>query len=49
MKNDEEGTNEPLLTKKQVGRIITKAGINESANKLNEAIVESTKSEEKNV
>ena len=49
MQNDEEGTNDPLLTRKQVGRIITKAGVENSAKKLNEAIVESTKSEEKNV
>lgn len=48
IKNEEEGTNECLLTKKQVGRLITKAGIEKSANKLNEAIVESTKSDAKN-
>lgn len=48
MKNEEEGTSIPLLTKKQVGRIITKAGIEKSAKKLNEAIVESTKGEQKN-
>ena len=49
MSNDDNGTNEPLFTKKQVGRIITKAGVGESAKKLNEAIVESTKSDVKNV
>ena len=49
MRNDEEGTKDPLLTIKQVGIIITKAGIENSAKKLNEAIVESTKSEVKNV
>lgn len=49
MRNDEEGTNEPLLTYKQVGRIITKAGVDKSVETLNNAIVESTKSEEKNV
>jgi hypothetical protein len=48
MKNDEEGTDDKFFTKKQVGRIVTKAGIEKSANKLNEAIVESTKSEAKN-
>lgn len=48
IKNEEEGTNECLLTKKQVGRLITKAGIEKSANKLNEAIIESTKSDAKN-
>lgn len=49
MENDDKGTNDPLLTKKQVGRIITKAGVDKSANALNQAIVESTKSEVKNV
>ena len=48
IKNEEEGTNECLLTKKQVGRLITKAGIEKSAKKLNDAIVESTKSDAKN-
>lgn len=48
MENEKEGTNKPFLTKKQVGRIITKAGIENSAKKLNEAIVESTKGEQKN-
>lgn len=48
MRNDEEGTNDPFLTEKQVGRIITKVGIDNSAKKLNEAIVESTKSDIKN-
>ena len=38
----------PLLTKKQVGRIITKMGLENATEKLNTAIVESTKSEEKN-
>ena len=48
MANDEKGINDPLFTKKQVGRIISKAGVEKSAEKLNEAIVESTKSELKN-
>lgn len=48
MENEEEGTDKPLFNKKQVGRIITKAGVEKSAQKLNEAIVESTKSEAKN-
>ena len=49
MENDEEGTNKPLFTQKQVGRIITKAGVESSARKLNEAIIESTQSDAKNV
>ena len=46
MKNDEEGTNDPFYTEKQVGRIITKAGIDKSAVALNNAIVGSTKSDD---
>lgn len=46
MKNDEEGTNDPMLSKKQVGRIITKVGVEKSAVALNNAIVESTKNDE---
>ncbi len=48
IKNDEEGTNKPLMTTKQVGRLITKIGVEKSTQKLNEAIVEGTKSEGKN-
>lgn len=48
MKNDDEGTTGSLLTEKQVGRLITKAGIEKSARQLNEAIVESTKTDAKN-
>ena len=43
MENDETGGNKPLLTLKQVGRIITRAGLQESAKKLNQVIVESVK------
>ena len=45
IENDELGTNKPLLSLKQVGRIITKAGIQESAKQLNKAITESVKDE----
>lgn len=45
IENDEKNTDKPLLTLKQVGRIITKAGIQESAKKLNKAITESVKDE----
>ena len=38
----------PFLTQKQVGRMITEIGIANAANKLNETVIESTKSEEKN-
>ena len=45
IENDEKGTENPLLTLKQVGRIITRAGLQESARKLNQVITESVKDE----
>ena len=41
--NDEKGNNKPLLTQKQVGRLITRVGVQETAKKLNKAITESVK------
>lgn len=41
--NDESGTNTPTFTLKQVGRIITRMGLKESAEVLNNAVVEATK------
>jgi len=46
--NEENGTNIPPFTKKQVGRILTEIGIEEATKKLNETVIESTKSDEKN-
>ena len=43
IENEEKGENNPLLTLKQVGRIITQAGLQKSANKINEVITESVK------
>ena len=45
IENEENNTEKPFLTLKQVGRIITKAGIQESAKQLNKAITESVKDE----
>ena len=45
IENEENNTEKPFLTLKQVGRIITRAGIQESAKKLNKAITESVKDE----
>ena len=45
IENEKKGINKPLLTLKQVGRIITRAGIQESAQQLNKAITESVKDE----
>ena len=47
--NEDNGTNKEHLTPKQVGRIITEIGLANATKKLNETVVESSKSEEKNV
>lgn len=41
--NEENGTKEPFLTTKQVGRILTKVGMAEIAQTMQQAVVESTK------
>ena len=46
--NDENGTNEPFLTDKQVGRILTEVGLNEAMSKVQKTVIESTKSDSKN-
>ncbi len=43
IENDENGSNQPLLTIKQVGRIISRAGVENSAKTLNNAVIEATK------
>jgi len=43
IENDELGKTQELLTQKQVGRLITRAGLKETAKKLNKAITESVK------
>lgn len=47
--NEENGTDSPPLTLKQIGRMITEIGINNVAMALNDTIMQSTKSMEKNV
>lgn len=49
IENEENGTSEKMLTKKQVGRIITEIGLKSSAQLMNDVVVDSTKSSEKNV
>ena len=49
IENDENGTDRPFLSLKKVGRIISEIGFDEATNALNETVVESTKSEEKNL
>jgi hypothetical protein len=47
--NDENGTDEPFLSPKKVGRIITDVGIAEATKALNNTVIESTKDDsEKN-
>ena len=48
IQNDKNGTNEKPLTKKQVGRLITEYGLINATKKLNDTVIESTKSNEKN-
>ena len=49
IENDENGTKIPPLTKKQVGRMLTDVGIKQMTEDMNGLVIESTKSEEKNV
>lgn len=46
--NDENGTNEPFFTHKKVGRMLTEIGLQNVAKNMNELVIESTKSDEKN-
>lgn len=48
IENETAEIKKPLLTRKQVARLVTKMGVENATTKLNTAIVESTKSEEKN-
>ena len=46
--NEENGTNDPFLTLKQVGRMITEIGLKDATQTLNETVVESVRNDEKN-
>ena len=46
--NEENGTDDKPLTLKQVGRLITDYGMAKATAEMNQAVIESTKSEEKN-
>ena len=48
IENEENGSNLPFVTRKQVGRLVTRAGLQKSAEALNNAVIEATKSDEKN-
>lgn len=49
IENEENGTEIKPLTTKQVGRIITQVGLSEALKSLNQTVIDSTKSDEKNV
>lgn len=44
--NDQNGENKPLLTHKQVARIISDAGLQQSAETLNKAVIDATKEDQ---
>ena len=46
--NEDNGENRKLLTKRQVGRMLTDIGLQSVTKVMNKTIVESTKGEEKN-
>ena len=46
--NEENGTNDPLLTAKQAGRLVTGWSLTEATMAMNETIIESTQTESKN-
>lgn len=48
IENEENGTEIKPLTLRQTGRIVTEIGLNIATEKLNNTVIESTKSEEKN-
>ena len=48
IQNEGQGTKEPFLTTKQVGRIITEYGLREATTQLNNTVVASTQTTEKN-
>ena len=49
IENEDKGTNEPFLTIKQVGRMITEVGMDVASSALQETVIDSTKSSEKNL
>lgn len=48
IENDENGTNEPFVTHKKVGRILTELGLDKVAQDMNKLVIESTKDDSKN-
>ena len=48
IENEENGTEEKMLTNKQVGGVITEIGLKSSAQLMNGVVIDSTQSAEKN-
>lgn len=48
IENDESGTNEPFVSHKKVGRMLTELGIENVAQNMNDLVIESTKDDSKN-
>ena len=46
--NDDNNTNEPFVSHKKVGRMLTEIGIEKAAQNMNNLVVESTKDDSKN-
>lgn len=46
--NEDKGLNEPLLTHKKVGRMLSEIGLDKATKEINGIVIESTKSDEKN-
>ena len=46
--NEDNGTKEPFVSHKKVGRMLTEIGIEKAAQNMNELVVESTKDDSKN-
>lgn len=44
--NEDNNTNEPYLTHRQVGRMLTEVGIEDMTSKMNELVVDSTETED---
>ena len=48
IENEETGAHRQLMTHKQVGRLLTKVGIAEATQTMNDVVINSSKSDEKN-
>lgn len=46
--NEDNNTNEPFVSHKKVGRMLTELGIEKAAKNMNDLVVESTKDDSKN-